>query len=220
MHNVTLTLKKRLNILTLLTLSLSFSILLLIIRMQITETRYFLFLIWNIFLAFIPYAITTYLISLKTTNRFLVITSLSIWLLFLPNAPYIVTDLLHLKYSSSKVLWLDVLMIFSFAVNGLMLFYYSIKDCKIILKQYFNNTLVEFIIISILFLSSFGMYLGRFLRYNSWEILNNPSQIISDIVSIVIQPKAHYNAWLFTLCFGVALSIGYLLFKKTKTNLN
>ena len=216
MPNVILTLKKRLNLLT---FSLSFSILLLVIRMQITETRYFLFLIWNLFLAFIPYAITTYLISLKTTNRFLVIASLSVWLLFLPNAPYIVTDLLHLKYSSSKVLWLDVLMIFSFAVNGLMLFYYSIKDCKTILERYFNSFWVEFIIISILFLSSFGMYLGRFLRYNSWEILNNPSHIISDIVSILTQPKIHYNAWLFTLCFGVALSIGYYIFKNLKTEI-
>lgn len=213
MHNGILTLKKQLNILT---LSLSFSILLLGIRMQITETRYFLFLVWNLFLAFIPYAITSYLIYLKTTNRFLLTLSLCVWLLFLPNAPYIVTDLVHIKYCSSEVLWLDVLMIFSFAVNGLILFYYSIKDCKSILKEYFNNTLVEFIIISILFISSFGIYLGRFLRYNSWEILNNPSHIISDIVSIITQPRVHYNAWLFTLCFGATLSIGYLLFKRQK----
>jgi uncharacterized membrane protein len=107
-------------------------------------------------------------------------------------------------------------MIFSFAVNGLLLFYYSIKDCKTILEDYFNSFWVEFIIILVLFLSSFGMYLGRFLRYNSWEILNNPKRIISDILIIITQPKEHYNAWLFTICFGSALSIGYLLFKRQK----
>lgn len=206
--------KKRFKTFLFLAIAIFFSIALLLIRIKITQTPYFRFLLWNLFLAAIPYVITTYLLSLKKTSPYKLIIPLCIWLAFLPNAPYIITDLMHIKISSSPLLWLDVLMISSFAINGLILFYLSLLDFKTVLQLHFNKTLVHIIIITVLFLTSFGMYLGRFLRYNSWEILSTPKFLLRDILEIITQPTLHYNAWLFTFCFGISLSIGYTLFKR------
>lgn len=216
MHNIITLFQKRFKILSLLFLSLSFCIALLYIRMKITQTMYYRFLIWNLFLAIVPYTITTYLVSLKKINLLKLSVYFIIWLLFLPNAPYIITDLLHLKTSGSTMLWLDVLMISFFAINGLLLFYLSLSDFKTLLKQHFNSTISYVIIFAVFFLTSFGMYLGRFLRYNSWEILSNPKHLFNDVINIIAHPFQHYNAWLFTLCFGLALSIGFLIFKDKK----
>jgi len=219
MDNIITLFQKRFKTLSLLTLSLSFCIALLVIRMKITQTMYFRFLIWNLFLAIVPYAITTYLVSLKKIRLIKLVVYFIIWLLFLPNAPYIITDLLHLKVSSSSMLWLDVLMISFFAINGLLLFYLSLLDFKAIVEQHLNTTTTHIIIIIVLLLTSFGMYLGRFLRYNSWEILSNINHLFTDIINILLLPKQHYNAWLFTICFGFALNIGYVVFKNIKTDI-
>lgn len=136
-----------------------------------------------------------------------------IWLLFLPNAPYIITDLLHLKISVAHLLWLDILVIMSFALNGLILFYLSLLDMKKLLTTFINKKRVSFLMIGILFLSGFGVYLGRFLRYNSWEILSNPKLLLVDIINIAINPFTHQEAWLFTILFGTFLSVGYFAFK-------
>ena len=114
----------------LLSVSIVFSIVLLMIRMKLTHSFFYLFLVWNLFLAVIPFAITTYLVSLPKLNKFGFLIWFSVWLLFLPNAPYIITDLLHLKRSDSDLLWLDILVVSSFALVGLTLFYLSVLDMK------------------------------------------------------------------------------------------
>ena len=131
---------------------------------------------------------------------------------FLPNAPYIITDLLHLKISPTHLLWLDILVIMSFALNGLLLFYLSIRDIKGILQTFLNKKKVNYIITIVIFLTGFGVYLGRFLRYNSWEILSNPKYLFVDIINIVIRPLANQEAWLFTILFGLFLMLGNWIF--------
>ncbi|WP_432416500.1 DUF1361 domain-containing protein [Flavivirga aquatica] len=64
----------------------------------------------------------------------------------------------------------------------------------------------------IILLTAFGIYLGRFLRYNSWEVIQNPSNLFNDILSIIIHPNKHYEAWLFTILFGISLNIGFWVF--------
>ena len=135
------------------------------------------------------------------------------WLLFLPNAPYIITDLLHLRVSDTRLLWLDVLVINAFALNGLILFYYSLLEMKTILSHYLNDKKLRLTIATIPFITGFGVYLGRFLRYNSWEILSSPKFLFVDILNIAVQPFENKEAWLFTLLFGTFLSIGFWMFK-------
>lgn len=216
MKTIEFLITKRFKTLSILITIMLFSAVLLMVRMKLTQSHDFLFLIWNLFLATIPFAITSYLITLKKLNWFSFGLSAFVWLLFLPNAPYIITDLFHLRLSPTKIIWLDVLVISSFTISGLFLFYLSIIDFKIILNKQFK-TFWQPLFYSLFFLSSFGMYLGRFLRYNSWEILNHPQRIIKNVFIILTQPNLNSDAWLFTITFGLFLSVGYWLFTKLTT---
>lgn len=204
---------KRFKTLSLLTVAMSLSIVLLMIRMKLTHSYFYLFLVWNLFLAVVPFAISTYLASVPKLNKYVLFLWFGTWLLFLPNAPYIITDLLHLKISNTNLLWLDILVINAFALNGLILFYYSLLEMKTILSPYLSNKTWRLLIFTIPFISSFGVFLGRFLRYNSWEILSNPKQLFTDIFYMIIQPLENKEVWLFTILFGSFLSIGFWMFQ-------
>lgn len=104
----------------------------------------------------------------------------------------------------------------SFALNGLMLFYLSINDMKTLLLTILNKKKVNYLTTIIFFLTGFGVYLGRFLRYNSWEILSNPKYLFVDIINIVIKPFANEEAWLFTILFGLFLMLGNWMFTNFK----
>lgn len=198
---------------TLVSISILFSVFLLMIRMKLTDSSLYLFLVWNMFLAVIPFTITTYLVSLPKLNKFVLVFWFFVWLLFLPNAPYIVTDLLHLRISTTHLLWLDILVIGSFALSGLILFYLSIIDMKTILQAFISIKKTNYLVTLIIFLSGLGVYLGRFLRYNSWEILSNPKYLLVDLTSIILEPFSNSEAWLFTIIFGTFLSVGHFAFK-------
>jgi uncharacterized membrane protein len=203
---------------SLVSFSMLLSVVLLMIRMKLNQSFFFSFLIWNLFLAVIPFAITTYLLSTPKLNKYSLLLWFGVWLLFLPNAPYIITDLLHLKRSSYHLLWLDILVVISFALNGLLLFFLSLLDMKEMLASYINKKYLNLMCILILFLSGFGVYLGRFLRYNSWEIIQNPISLLNDILDIVIHPNLHFEAWLFTFIFGSFLTMGFWMFKQLQVN--
>jgi uncharacterized membrane protein len=179
--------------------------------MKIHQSFYLLFLVWNLFLAIIPFAITTGLTSTKKVNKLVLFFFFGIWLLFLPNAPYLVTDLMHLTRTDQSFLWLDILVIMSFAFNGLILFFLSLSDMEKLLKKHLNSKLLTPLLLSIFGLTAFGIYLGRFLRHNSWEIINNPLNIFRDIFNIVFQPNI--EAWIFTLTFASFLAISYWMLK-------
>ncbi|WP_282068746.1 DUF1361 domain-containing protein [Olleya namhaensis] len=191
----------------------AFSILLLLFRIKLTQSHYFLFLVWNLFLAGIPYAITSYLKTLKHINTLSLLIIGSVWLVFLPNAPYIITDLFHLRYSSAHLVWLDTLIIVVFAITGLIFFYKSVLTMESIIKTYVEKRVVAFMLPVLFILVGFGVYLGRFLRFNSWEIINKPWVILTTILEILTQPRTHSAVWLFTICFGLFLGVFYYVIK-------
>lgn len=186
--------------------SMCISIFLLMVRMKLTHSFQFVFLVWNLFLAFIPFVMTLYLSRRQDVGKLkLAITSI-VWLLFLPNAPYIMTDLIHLQLSHGKLFWLDFLVISSFAINGLFCYLYSIQDMKAILQGHFNRKWINSGFHLLPFMIAYGVFLGRFLRYNSWDILHHPFNIVLDSLMILFNPVTHYKIWLFTIVFG-----GFLL---------
>ena len=194
-------------------IAMLFSIVLLALRIKLNRSYFYIFLVWNLFLAVIPYLITMYLTSKKNLSSIALGSWFVAWLLFLPNAPYIITDLLHLKISRTPFLWFDILVVLSFAASGLFLFYVSLSQMQLLLKSRLNTWYIRSITLVILFLSALGVYLGRFLRYNSWEILSQPQRIIEDTLSIIFQPLGHKEAWLFIVGFGSFLAIGFWIFK-------
>lgn len=209
------TLKKtiidRFEIITMVIVSILFSLIILMVRVKITHSMFLLFLVWNLFLAAIPYFISTYLLRIK--NKVILFLGVLSWIAFLPNAPYLLTDLVHLRLSTHHYIWMDILVITSFASSGLLIFYLSIIDMSIILKKHLKESTVQRLIAALFYLVGFGVYLGRFLRYNSWEILSNTQDLFRELVNIIAQPSLHYQAWLFTICFGLFLTIGYRVFK-------
>jgi len=151
-----------------------------------------MFLIWNLFLAGIPYAISQLVrrsVFLKKPSL-LLLSVLFIWTLFLPNAPYIITDLIHLNHIHSNLIWFDALLIFLFAANGLLLAILSMVDVYIILKEKWNNTAASLSMILISFLTGFGIYLGRYLRWNSWELFTQPHHLFQDVITSLQNTKA------------------------------
>ena len=193
--------------------SMTLSVVLLMIRVKLNQSFFLLFLVWNLFLAVIPFAITLYLKSKYEHSKISLLFWFGVWLLFLPNAPYIVTDLLHLHGQDKYLMWLDVLVITSFSFNGLILFFLSVMEMENILRSYLSERQQFFLINAIMLLTGFGMYLGRFLRYNSWEIIQNPFALFADIVDILLHPTENLQAWVFTLAFAAFLNVGYWMVK-------
>ena len=198
--------------LSLVTVALAFSIIILMLRIKLNTSFFYLFLVWNVFLAIIPFAITLYLNTKENLSPLKLGFGFLVWLAFLPNAPYIVTDLIHIRSGNDTFLWLDILVVLSFAMSGLLLFYYSIIDMQQLMTSRFKRIPITTLTLVIIFLCGFGVYLGRFLRYNSWEIISEPQMLISDILNILLSPFQNSEAWLFTLGFGTFLVVGYWMF--------
>jgi uncharacterized membrane protein len=208
--------KNRLNLVLIIGMSCLFSIVLSAYRIYHTHNLSYVFFWWNLFLAFIPFAISTALYIYngeKHTHWLLLMIGLGSWLLFFPNSPYIITDMLHLRPRPGMPYWYDVLMSVSFAWNGLMLGLLSLLDIQHVISKRINVLAGWSFAAFAISLGSFGIYLGRFDRWNSWDILTNPFALALDIVNQVIHPFAHTRTVAVTLLFSVFLGIAYILMR-------
>lgn len=197
--------KKQLHLLGLLS---SVSIVMVIGRIVAIENLGGIFLIWNLFLAWIPLGLA-YLAEDVWHHRFLgkwgVMAAVSVWLLFFPNAPYLITDLIHLKAAPDHLIWYDALMSFSFALAGLLTGLYSLLKVHRLVEKIWNSSFAWTAVSGSLFLSSYGVYLGRFGRWNSWDILTHPFSLVRYSVSNLHDPLAIK----LTLVFSFAMLIIY-----------
>ena len=191
---------------------LGFTLFLLAVRIMVTGELVYVFLAWNLFLAWIPFALSQKLII--TTNRWKIFFLIALWLLFLPNAPYIITDFLHLKQRPPIPYWFDILLLFSAALNGLLLGLLSLLAVEKFLANRYGNRISGLIILCSFFLCSFGIYIGRYLRWNSWDIIMNPGEIAADILERVFYPFDHVGTWSVTVLFGSFFYVLYYSIKK------
>ena len=186
------------------------------LRMKITHDFFMLFLVWNLFLAFIPYLMIVRLrFRESVTKTNLVVTGI-IWLAFLPNAPYLLTDLIHIKHASSNWIVYESLLILSFSVTGLFLGFLSLRDMTELLSQknrLLNKKWVAIFQNTILILCGYGIYLGRVLRWNTWDIIQHPKKLFLDMVDLFIHPFSHQDAWLMISSMSLFLIITFNLFK-------
>ncbi len=203
--------KKKIQLILLLTVLTLFCTVLLAYRILSTERLTYAFLVWNLFLAIIPFLISLLLINLpqKFQKGVMIFPLLIVWLLFLPNAFYIITDLIHLRQKDDFPLWFDLMLLFSFAWNGLFVGYLSISDIHDWIQANSSKTLAWLLSFVIIMLCSFGVYLGRYLRWNSWDVFAHPMMIIGDIANRFIDPFAYKTTWGMTITYGIFLIIGY-----------
>jgi uncharacterized membrane protein len=195
----------------------AYCLILLVIRSKLTNSIYLFFLVWNLFLAFIPYFFIIYLkrqISLQK-SKIRTLLLLFAWLLFLPNSFYILTDLIHLSQSSNHLVWFDLVVFSSYALIGFAIGIISLIEFENIMENYASSLIIKLIIPSICFLCGVGIYLGRILRYNSWDILSNPIELFQDILTSVLS----LHALLFSFYFGVYIYLFYSL-KKIHSTIN
>jgi len=196
--------------------SSGFSCLLLLCRMTATRSLEYFFLPWNLFLAFVPYWITRWMTRnlFIIENKFKLFIALAAWLLFIPNSFYIITDLVHFTHIRSAPKWFDLLLIFSFAWNGILCGIISLRRVEIIIALLRGKQFSVFIIFGVMWLCAFGVYIGRFLRYNSWDIITDPFSLTGEILNMIIHPFANEYAWGMTLCYSVFMTFIYFTIKK------
>ena len=198
--------------LRILLIHLLFSIVFLMIRAIQSESITYLFLIWNSILAYIPYLISLYLNSKKHWSLNLII--LGFWLLFFPNAPYILTDFVHLHLRPSPDFWFDLIIFFSFAINGLIIGFLSLRRVFRWISQYVSQPIAWIASYSALTMAAFGIYLGRIERWNSWDILLHPFALVKNIYQVLFPVQEQMDVWWFTMLFGLFLMGHYYFFLK------
>jgi uncharacterized membrane protein len=189
-----------------------FSVILVIARMAYSDSQQYRGLIWNLFLAWIPFVLA-YIAYALSWRRIWLILAIPVfaflWLIFFPNAPYILTDLQYLNSVVSVTpLWFDIILLVWFTWTSMLLGLISLYMMHEIVQRYFGRWLGWIFVLIVSGLSSAGIYIGRFMRWNSWDILGNPSELAMDILGLAIDPSLRLLA--FTTLFAVFFLFVYL----------
>lgn len=181
-------------------------------RAVYTQSWFFLFLEWNLFLAWVPLFLSAFLTKSKKKVTFPQILILLVWLLFVPNSLYIITDFIHLWPKYGVPIWFDLIMILSFALAGLLNGFYSINIVQRFLESHIKSKYATHMIIVFVFiLSSFGIYLGRFERLNSWDVLLNPTELINSLSQIILDLGILLRAFGVTAVYSLFFIITYYI---------
>ena len=171
----------------------------------------YIFLAWNLLLAIIPLGIAYYLYSYDQRypgRYFLIIALALLWLLFLPNAPYIITDFVHLRTRPNIPLWYDVMLLFAFSVTGLIAGLISLYFIHEVVELLVNKLTGWLFIGLATVLCGFGVYLGRVVRFNSWDLFTNTWHLLK----ISILKTGDKTAMGMTLIVALFMLFSYSLF--------
>jgi len=187
---------------------------------SVVDDKSSLAFVWNLFLAVIPLLCSIAFRSANARKRpVLSAAFFFLWLLFLPNAPYIITDLIHLHSSPYVPLWYLLAVLMSCAGTGTLIGYLSLISIHTIIEQKYGQIQGWAVAAISLMLCGFGIYLGRCLHWNSWDVFVHPFQLVRTIGRQLINPSAQPNPFAVTLVFGVGLIIGYIALRSFSTDL-
>ncbi len=197
--------------------SVAVSFLLLAFRVFATGMDGYFFLLWNLFLAAVPYALSLFFESaVRKTPAILpqAIVIFFLWFFFFPNAPYIATDFIHLpwEYVATLRFAYDFVLIGMFAFSGLLFGLASLFRVHRALRKVLGKFRADMMVVLVLSLSGIGMYLGRFLRWNSWDMFLNPAEVLRDTFSHYGDPVWFARAVFLSMLFSVFTAISYTIF--------
>ena len=182
------------------------------VRVHISGGLTYSFLIKNLFLAWLPYGFALVANFAFTRSRRawpMILFFSGLWLLFLPNAPYIITDFLHLQPRSGIPLWYDVGFIMSIALTGLFLGIASLRAVHGIIHHLAGPVIGWGFALGAIGLSGLGVYLGRFLRWNSWDVIDSPLGIVIDSLRIFRHPLGYAEELGFIFMIATLMLVGY-----------
>jgi uncharacterized membrane protein len=187
---------------------------LVVARMIWTRHLIYGFLIWNLFLAWMP-LLFAFLAQdeaqTPTGARWRLAALAGAWLLFFPNAPYILTDLIHLTTKFYFHFWIDLTLILLCAFTGFVLGFLSLYLMQSLVVQRFGRIVGWLFVMATAALSSLGVYLGRFLRFNSWDVVVRPGKIYHRLDAWLDGPMLNHSAAGFLLLFATFLFITYVM---------
>jgi len=182
-------------------------VILVVARITYSDTNRYISLIWNLFLAWIPFVLAylAYIFSWRRSLMYFAIPTFTLlWLIFFPNAPYILTDLQHLSQGSNRVpLWYDVILLIWFSWTGMLLGIVSLNLMQEIIKRQIGRWVGWAFVFIVSVLSGVGLYVGRFIRLNSWDVLQNPGGTALNITDWLSDPSLRSMGFiaLYTLFF-------------------
>ena len=182
------------------------------VRLWATGSPFGLFLAWNLVLAAVPLVASTALVAMdrRRTSWMSRLAVGAVWLAFLPNAPYILTDLVHLESRPGVPFWYDLALLLSAAGVGLLSGYVALADVQGIVARRWGPGAGWASAVGALFLSAFGVYLGRVLRWNSWDVVTAPGRVVRGLAAHLTHPLADPTTAVMTLVFGGMLTLGYV----------
>ncbi len=178
------------------------------LRILYTGEIFYAFLVWNLLLAFIPFWVSSWAVKREwPKKKKLWLAALGLlWLFFLPNAPYILTDFYHLRTKSDMTtIWFDMWMLFSYSLTGLIVFYASLLQALALWKKYVKSGGEVFIAVTLV-LCSLAIYLGRYIRFNSWDLFIQPGEVLSSFVTAL----SSGSFWRIVIPYFLFLIAGYV----------
>lgn len=184
-------------------------------RVVLTKQVGFLSLLWNLFLAWLPYsfALVASIIHQAWPRRWwILLVPTALWLLFLPNAFYIVTDFFQLTAHPSIPIWYDAGLVAITSWTGLFLAIVSLFTMQRIVRHYLGDLISWGFSLLVIGLNGYGVYLGRFLRWNSWDIFFDPVEILSDSYSLIKNPMDSKEVIGFIAMYTSLYLVTYLTF--------
>jgi len=185
---------------------------LVVIRILATQRLQHIYLIGNLILAWVPLLASIVLDRWDglTVARWKRLAAFAVWFLFFPNAPYILTDLVHLGPRYHGHYWVDMLLILLFALTGLVLGFLSLRSMQRRVERRSNWIGGWIFVAGMSLLCGVGIYAGRFLRWNSWDVIARPMVIAGDVKDWVIDPFYRPLSIVFPILFAVFLFTIYM----------
>lgn len=195
-----------------------------------TGRELYRFLNWDIFLAWVPVVLALILDGMLRVYRQrrmrwhgkLLVGFVGLcWLLFYPNSAYLVTDLIHPfvhyrpngRFVKDLEFWYHLYLFFSAGLLGLGLGTYALSSVQQHIAEAYGQLRGWIFAAIILVLSSIGIYIGRFIRWNSWDAFTDPHKITNDVMMIITDPSELHFMIVFTGMILVISVLGYILMR-------
>jgi uncharacterized membrane protein len=186
-------------------------------RVWLADSWMYRFLAWNLFLAWVPYLCSLWAALIRRRwprGLWRLVVPGGVWLVFFPNALYLLTDFVHLRPRPPIPLWYDLALIASFAWAGCFLAVASLYRMEELVKAALGMAASRLFVLGAAALCGLGVYLGRFLRWNSWDLLVSPHAILADIAAILANAARHPQPLVVSCLFAVFLLIMYRAFTR------
>ncbi|HEX4517282.1 MAG TPA: DUF1361 domain-containing protein [Polyangiaceae bacterium] len=196
------------------------SIAALALRVHRTHSIWFGFMAWNLVLAMVPYCCARLLQTCWYRQRRVSITFVVIafaWLVFFPNAPYVLTDVIHL--GNDKLWWYDLPLVMAFAGTSWLAGLVSLAMVDDVLVRAAGSFTARAVVLATCWLSGLGVYLGRFLRFNSWDVIQSPRTLATTAVTQLVPPWRHAQPHAFALFFAALLLGSYATFRTQRVSI-